>query len=173
MADGSSSRRDRPVAAMTARRPVVVRPTPDTTHPGDAPAIVEPGPGPIDPSVVVDRLAPGHAGVPRVEVIVDGWRFVLEVEDAEQAELRSRAERDRAAIAGSGAPVEIRAIIPGRVVAVRVSPDDVVEAGQPLLVVEAMKMQNELRAPRAGTVRQVVASVGSTIEVGELLVVLG
>jgi biotin carboxyl carrier protein len=47
-----------------------------------------------------------------------------------------------------------------------------VVAGQQLLVVEAMKMQNELHAPRAGTVSSVAAGTGRTIEVGDLLLVL-
>jgi biotin carboxyl carrier protein len=49
---------------------------------------------------------------------------------------------------------------------------DVVEAGQTLLVVEAMKMQNELRAPRDGVVERVAIGVGETIDLGDLLVVL-
>ena len=53
-----------------------------------------------------------------------------------------------------GGPLELRAIIPGRVVSVDVADGDTVEAGQRVLVVEAMKMQNELRSPRAGTIRR-------------------
>ena len=45
-------------------------------------------------------------------------------------------------------------------------------AGQQLLVVEAMKMQNELRAPRAGTIEKIAVGPGQTIEVGDLLVVI-
>jgi pyruvate carboxylase len=58
------------------------------------------------------------------------------------------------------------------VVSVAVAPGDAVGAGQQLLVVEAMKMQNELRAPRAGTVERVAVGERSTIEVGDLLVVI-
>jgi len=58
------------------------------------------------------------------------------------------------------------------VAAVRVVAGDRVEAGQSLLVVEAMKMQNELRAPRAGTVERVAVEEGQTIDNGDLLVVL-
>jgi biotin carboxyl carrier protein len=108
-----------------------------------------------------------------VEVVVDGWRFEAIVEDAARAELRDRATRDRADASAGGGPLEIRAIIPGRVVEVRVTADDAVEAGQALLVVEAMKMQNELRAPRAGTVQRVAVGAGTTVEVGDLLVILG
>jgi biotin carboxyl carrier protein len=68
--------------------------------------------------------------------------------------------------------VEVLAIIPGRIVAVTVEPGDAVEAGQQILVVEAMKMQNELRAPREGRVERVGVAVGDTIEVGDLLVVI-
>ena len=53
-----------------------------------------------------------------------------------------------------------------------VTAGDAVSAGQQLLVVEAMKMQNELRAPRDGTVERVAVAAGRTIEVGDLLLVL-
>ena len=57
-------------------------------------------------------------------------------------------------------------------VSVSVAPGDAVTAGPQLLVVEAMKMQNELRAPRAGTVERVAVGAGSTIDVGDVLVVI-
>lgn len=116
--------------------------------------------------------APDAAGRLPVEVVVDGWRFALVVEDETRAALRERASRDLGTHAGAGGPLEVRAIIPGRVVSVAVVPGDRVEPGQTLLAVEAMKMQNELRAPRAGTVARVPASAGSTVELGDLLVVL-
>jgi biotin carboxyl carrier protein len=53
-----------------------------------------------------------------------------------------------------------------------VAAGDSVEAGQQILVVEAMKMQNELRAPREGAVEHIGVAVGDTIEVGDLLVVI-
>jgi biotin carboxyl carrier protein len=115
---------------------------------------------------------PDIAGRQPVEVIVDGWRFEFIVEDAGPADLRERASRDRAGQTGAGEALEIRAIIPGRIASVAVTPGDVVEMGQTLLAVEAMKMQNELRAPRPGSVARVVTTAGSTVEVGDLLVVL-
>ena len=110
-------------------------------------------------------------GVSIREVVVDGWRFEVEIEPERRAALRERARRG-AGTAGHGGPVEVRAIIPGRIVAVSVAPGDTVEAGQQILVVEAMKMQNELRAPREGTVDRVGVALGDTIEVGDLLVVI-
>jgi biotin carboxyl carrier protein len=105
------------------------------------------------------------------EVVVEGWRIEVEVESERRAVLREKARRGAGA-ASKGGPVEVRAIIPGRVVAVSVAPGDDVEAGQQILVVEAMKMQNELRAPREGSVERVGVAVGDTIEIGDLLVVI-
>ena len=124
-------------------------------------------------TVVGSVGTPDRDGRRPVEVVVDGWRFELRVEDESRAALRERASRDRTAAGAAGGSLEIRAIIPGRVVAVAVAPGDTVEAGQTLLAVEAMKMQNELRAPRAGTVTRVPAGAGATVEVGDVLVVLG
>ena len=107
----------------------------------------------------------------RREVIVDGWRVELEVEPAVRAALRERARRGHEDVAHSG-PTEVHAIIPGVVVSVSVTAGDAVTAGQQLLVVEAMKMQNELRAPRDGTIDRVAVGAGRTIEVGDLLLVM-
>ncbi len=111
------------------------------------------------------------AGVQRREVIVDGWRVLVDLEPAARAALRERARRGNAASGHSG-PSEVRAMIPGVVLAVAVGADDEVEAGQVLVVVEAMKMQNEIRAPRDGRVDRVAVQPGTKIEVGDLLVVL-
>jgi len=110
-------------------------------------------------------------GVERREVIIDGWRVELEIESASRAALRERASRGRTEVGQSG-PTRVHAIIPGVVVSVSVAPGDAVIAGQELLVVEAMKMQNELRAPRDGTIEQVAVGAGATIDVGDLLLVL-
>ena len=102
---------------------------------------------------------------------MNGWRFEMEIEAAARAALRERAVRGRDAVGHSG-PAELRAIIPGVVVSVSVARGDVVAAGRQLLVVEAMKMQNELRAPRDGTIERVAVGAGETIEVGDLLLVI-
>ena len=121
---------------------------------------------------IIGAQAPG-AGQrpPHVEVVVDGWRFELEVEDERRAVLRERARRDRDDHE-TGGPSEIRAIIPGRVVAVGVTTGDDVAVGDRLFVLEAMKMQNELRASRAGRVTRVAVGEGQTVEAGDLLLVL-
>ena len=119
-----------------------------------------------------ESAAPAHPpGTVRHEVVVDGWRVEVEVEPARRAVLRERARRGREQTAHGG-PTEVHAIIPGRVLSVAVVPGDPVEAGQPLVVVEAMKMQNELRSPRDGVIARVAVGAGETIEVGDLLVTL-
>jgi biotin carboxyl carrier protein len=149
--------------------------TPASFHPGDQPLTVEPiDPADAGPNVVIGRVGQlDRDGRRQVEVVVDGWRFELLVEDDARATLRERASRDRTAAGATGGPLEIRAIIPGRIASVAVVPGDAVQAGQTLLAVEAMKMQNELRAPRAGTVIRVPAGAGITVDVGDILVVLG
>ncbi|HEX5826136.1 MAG TPA: biotin/lipoyl-containing protein [Candidatus Limnocylindrales bacterium] len=105
------------------------------------------------------------------EVLVDGFRLEVEVTSERRSSLRERASRGRAA-AGATGPLAIKAIIPGKVASVSVEVGDTVSAGQQLLVVEAMKMQNELRAPRDGTIERVGVAPGVNIEVGDLLVVI-
>ena len=110
-------------------------------------------------------------GVTRHEVVIDGWRLEVDTQSATRAALEDRARRGRDE-AGRSGPTEVHAIIPGVVVSVSVAPGDAVTAGQQLLVVEAMKMQNELRAPRDGTIERVGVGPGTTIDVGDLLLVI-
>jgi biotin carboxyl carrier protein len=67
---------------------------------------------------------------------------------------------------------EIKAMMPGRIVNVLVKPGDEVVHHQGLVVVEAMKMENELKSPKAGKIVEVRVSPGQTVEKGELLVII-
>ena len=139
-------------------------------EPDSASTLIDPPPG--ERPVVLPGT--GHSatrGSTPVEVVIAGWRFELEVQDAGLANLRARATADRTSAAHHG-PTAVRAIIPGRVVSVAVTPGDTVAAGQRLLAVEAMKMENELRAPRDGVVERVAVAVGQTVELGDSLVVI-
>ena len=75
----------------------------------------------------------------------------------------------RSPVAG---PAEIKAMMPGRIVNVLVKAGDEVTNQQGLIVVEAMKMENELKAPKAGKIVEVRVSPGQTVEKGELLVII-
>ena len=68
--------------------------------------------------------------------------------------------------------VQMRAMMPGRVVSLLVKAGDEVAANQGVIVVEAMKMENELKSPKAGKVTEVKVVAGQTVEKGELLVVI-
>ena len=100
----------------------------------------------------------------------------IETGDGSRAVALADPLRDRLsqnAAAGSGpAEEEIRALMPGRVVEVRVGEGDPVRAGDVLLVLEAMKMQNEIRASGSGRVARCAVSAGQAVEGRALLLVL-
>ncbi|MDX6695131.1 MAG: hypothetical protein QOF02_2734 [Blastocatellia bacterium] len=76
------------------------------------------------------------------------------------------------ASAQAGGTAQLVAPMPGKVVRVLVEQGAVVEAGDSIVVVEAMKMQNEMKAPRAGTVTMLHAQAGATVKAGEVLAVI-
>jgi pyruvate carboxylase subunit B len=107
-------------------------------------------------------------GKGRFTLWVDGYRFETEALDE-----RTRAIRDvSAANAAPSGPAPILAPMPGLVIRISVSPGDSVEAGQGVVVMEAMKMENELRATTAGIVKGVKVTPGTAVERGALLVEL-
>jgi biotin carboxyl carrier protein len=97
-------------------------------------------------------------------VDVSGRRLVIDVVDP-----RSGARKSGA---GADGRQQVAAPMPGKVVRVLVGEGDTVEAGQGLVVVEAMKMQNEMKAPKAGKVLSLIARPGATVTAGEVLVTL-
>jgi biotin carboxyl carrier protein len=83
---------------------------------------------------------------------------------------RLRATQSASAHADGSA--QVLAVMPGKVVRMLVEQGQVVEAGQGLFVVEAMKMQNEMKSPRAGRVAQLQARAGATVNAGEVLAII-
>ncbi len=111
---------------------------------------------------VIDLTTEGAP--PELGVIASGHRSYVRVE----------SERQRAAAvamkgAGGGGDDLVRSPMPGRVVRVLVAKDDVIAIGQPLVVIEAMKMENELRSKRDGKVVEVLVSAGAAVEGGAKL----
>lgn len=99
---------------------------------------------------------------------VDGYRF-----EAEALDERTRSIRDLSATSATPVgPAPVRAPMPGLVVRVNVKAGDTVQAGQGVVVMEAMKMENELRATAAGRVKSVEVAPGTAVEKGALLVAL-
>src|SRR6266568_4554039 len=105
----------------------------------------------------------GHA---EGEVSVDGQSFSVEVE----RDLGIRRAPGGAAATG---PAQLKAPIPGLVVAVHIQPGDGVHEGQALVIVEAMKMQMELKSPRAGHVVEVRVQPGQEVNQNQVLAVIG
>ncbi|MEO8247065.1 MAG: biotin/lipoyl-containing protein [Chloroflexota bacterium] len=144
-----------------------------------APAeLVEPEPGValtwLDEATGLGRLSwPGGSRLVVVEgggtdwwVTLDGRRIGISVQS-----WRERVLAEAVVSATShGGPVDISATLPGMVVAIGVAEGDSVVEGQTLLTIEAMKMQNEVRAPRAGRVGQVAVVTGTAVAMGALLV---
>jgi biotin carboxyl carrier protein len=108
------------------------------------------------------RVEPGSGGL---VVIIDGHRFDVEVRDPRQF-------RGKNARRGAEGLQMVTAPMPGRVVRVMASAGGAVTAGEPLMVVEAMKMQNELRAPRSGKVTSVPVREGDTVAAGDVLAII-
>jgi biotin carboxyl carrier protein len=92
-------------------------------------------------------------------VVVGLRRYIVDLRDPR------RWRRAGSSIEAEG-PQEITAPMPGKIVKLLVKEDQEVERNQGLLVIEAMKMQNELRAPRAGRVKQIYVTEGRGVETG-------
>lgn len=99
------------------------------------------------------------------EVIVNGKTFAIEVQDP-------RKLRGRGSAANSSGRQSIVAPMPGRVIRILVEVGQDVETGQGLIVVEAMKMQNEMKSPKAGKVLEIRASTGAAVTSGDVLLVI-
>jgi biotin carboxyl carrier protein len=111
------------------------------------------------------RIAPGAGGL---EVTLLGTTQTVEVRHPLEKLLQSVQQ------AGGAARGEVVAApMPGLVVAIRVAPGETVQAGQPVIVVEAMKMQNELAARVGGVVQEVLVAERATVAAGQPLVRLG
>ncbi len=136
--------------------------------------------------VDVDLRQSGAPGL--FSALVDGDSYELFVEDqggayavtlrGEQIHVAVQDERSRRLSTGRGGPVlphgelPVRAPIPGLVIKVLVGEGDQVAEDQPLVILEAMKMENEIRALRAGVVRKVEVAAGDRVEQNALLLIL-
>lgn len=103
----------------------------------------------------------------RAWVTLAGHEYALEIEDE-----RERAAQLAARAAGAGGG-PVKAVMPGVVVENLVAEGEEVREGQSLLVLEAMKMQNEIAAPSDGVVERLAVEAGQAVGAGDLLVVLG
>ncbi len=100
------------------------------------------------------------------QIVVRGKKYDVTLQDA-----RSLKSRRRIGSADSG-PLRLTASMPGKVVRVLAKEGDILQAGKGIVVVEAMKMQNELRSPKEGTLKKMLAREGMNVNAGDVLAVL-
>lgn len=113
-------------------------------------------------------VARRHAERGRYTLRLDGWRL-----EAEALDERTRAIRDLTAEqAAHAGPLPVTAPMPGMIVRVHVRVGETVSQGQGVIAMEAMKMENELRAATAGTVKAILVQAGQAVEKGTVLVEL-
>ncbi len=129
--------------------------------------VSEPEPG-IFTVIINDRvyrcaLETSPSGV--AEVIVNGKRIPVAARDKKRL-------RGQAGAASASGQIKLSSPMPGKVVRVLLSPGDEVAARQGVLIVEAMKMQNEVQSPKAGRVVEIKVSEGQTVNAGEALAVI-
>ena len=96
---------------------------------------------------------------------VETTRFTAEVRDPRSLRGRARAGDDHG-------PKKITAPMPGKVVRLLVREGDEVEPGAGVAVVEAMKMQNEIKSPKKGTIQKILVSEGATVNAGDVLAIV-
>ena len=104
-------------------------------------------------------------------ITVNGTAYEVEVEEAGVVASAPKAAPKAAAPVAAGATT-VSAPMPGKVLSVNVKAGDAVKSGDVLLILEAMKMQNEIMAPADGTVSDVRVSAGQTVATGDVMIVL-
>ena len=105
----------------------------------------------------------------KFSVNVNGTRYEVEVEEIDAASVAAAAKPETIKAAPSGAGTEVRSPMPGNILQVNVKPGDSVKEGQQLMILEAMKMENEILAPCAGKITAIGVAKGSSVESGALL----
>jgi biotin carboxyl carrier protein len=98
-------------------------------------------------------------------VVIDGHRFEIEVRDP-------RRLRRKDGWRGMEGLQDVSSPMPGKIVRILVAVGDEVKAGQGIIVMEAMKMQNEMKSPKDGKVQKILTSEGSTVNPGDTLAVI-
>ncbi|HEV2198799.1 MAG TPA: biotin/lipoyl-containing protein [Bryobacteraceae bacterium] len=116
-------------------------------------------------SVLVEGRSYRVTVADRGAIAVNGRTLYMEVRDPRKLRARGAAERN----AGRQT---VAAAMPGQVIRVLVEVGQAVEAGQGLIVVEAMKMQNEMKSPKAGKVLEIRTAAGAAVAAGDALIVI-
>src|SRR5271167_394877 len=101
-----------------------------------------------------------------LHMVIGSARYAVDVQDP-------RSLRTRRSIGASDAgPQKLKSPMPGKIVRILVSEKDEVKAGQGIIVMEAMKMQNEMKSPKDGRVQKILTAEGSTVNPGDTLAII-
>jgi len=139
----------------------------------DNPDVFEPLPDAIAAAPAAAVATPGQSAS-LYSVRVNGKSFQVEVaEDGQLSDVRPVATTASPAASAATAGDAVKAVLAGNIFKVLVSPGEQVAEGQPLLVVEAMKMETAVSAPKSGTVIDVYVSEGDVVSVGDALLAIG
>ena len=107
----------------------------------------------------------------KFNIKVNGNAYEVEIEEVKAA-APAKAAAPKAAVAAGAGETAVNAPMPGKIVKLVAAEGAAVKAGDVLLILEAMKMQNEITAPAAGTVKAFNVAAGQNVKVGETLVVI-
>ncbi len=101
-----------------------------------------------------------------LHIVLGSARYAVDVQDP-------RSLRTRRAIAGSASgPQKVKAPMPGKIIRILTKENQAVKAGQGVVVMEAMKMQNEMKSPKAGKVQKILIAEGSAVNAGDTLAII-
>ena len=100
-----------------------------------------------------------------LHMVIGSARYAVDVQDP-------RSLRRHAVAGADTGPQRLKAPMPGKVIRIMVREKDAVKAGESLLVMEAMKMQNEMKSPKDGKVQKILTAEGSTVNAGDTLAII-
>ena len=133
-------------------------------------------------AAIEDHFSAAPAGDGTWSILIDGRSYAVTILGMREISVNGRVFhvdvfdprelRGRRSAADNRGPQAVAAPMPGRVIRVLVEPGQEVAADEGLIVVEAMKMQNEMKAPRAGRVTAVKTAAGATVSAGDVLLVI-
>jgi len=117
-------------------------------------------------SILVDGKSFEVRREPDGRIFLNGRRYEVSVDDPRSWRGRKRAK------AGTEGPQKLTASMPGKIVRVLASEGEKIQAGQGIAVVEAMKMQNEVKSPKEGVLKKLLVRPGTNVTAGDVLAIV-
>lgn len=109
----------------------------------------------------------------KYKVTVNGTAYEITLEEINAGDVKTESAASATATATSGEGESVTSPMPGNILSVKVSEGSSVKKGDVLMILEAMKMENEITSPADGTVKSLGVSKGTAVETGTVLCVIG